>query len=111
MKHMMITELIANGMEIRTKIRKDTRIELALKGLRYYDILRWKEGDFLAADQKGMKKSFALSQANVASIPVDDNGYIIFSTRNTFKSLSNYLVPVPFLELQKNPKSGQNIVW
>lgn len=111
MKHMVIAELAANGLDLRTEIRRERRLELALEGLRYYDILRWKEGNLLAQDSKGMKRDFALVQPDVASIPVDANGYIVVYTGNQFVEPKNYLWPVPFIQTQRNPGLGQNEGW
>lgn len=111
MKHMVIAELAASGLDLRTEIRRERRVELALEGLRYYDILRWKEGKLLAQDSKGMKRAFAVVQPDVASIPVDANGYIVVYTGNQFVEPKNYLWPVPFIQLQRNPNLGQNEGW
>ena len=111
MKRMNLTELIANGLSLREEIRRERRVELALEGLRYYDILRWKQGNLLAQDSKGMKSSFAILQNDVKSIPVDNEGNIVVYTGNVFIETKNYLWPVPFAQLQRNPSLGQNPGW
>jgi hypothetical protein len=58
-----------------------------------------------------MKRSFATVQNDVKSIPVDKDGYIVVYTGNTFKDPKNYLWPVPFAQLQRNPNLGQNPGW
>lgn len=111
MKRMSLMDLAANGLNLRDEIRRERRVELALEGLRYYDILRWQQGNLLAQDSKGMKRSFATVQNDVKSIPVDKDGYIVVYTGNTFKDPKNYLWPVPFAQLQRNPNLGQNPGW
>lgn len=111
MKRMNLADLLANGLNLREEIRRERRVELALEGLRYYDILRWKQGNLLANDSKGMKRSFALVQNDVKSIPVDKDGYIVVYTGNTFIDPKHYLWPVPFVQGQRNPQLGQNPGW
>ncbi|WP_207425851.1 RagB/SusD family nutrient uptake outer membrane protein [Pedobacter sp. SYSU D00535] len=110
MKRMVITELEANGLDLRTEIRRERRVELALEGQRYFDILRWKQGDLLAQDVKGMKKAWAKISSDVANIPADENGYIIANTGRIFEE-RNYLWPIPLIQFQRNPKLGQNKDW
>ncbi|MDQ3278933.1 MAG: RagB/SusD family nutrient uptake outer membrane protein [Bacteroidota bacterium] len=111
MKPMVITELAANGMDLREEVRRERRVELALEGHRYFDILRWKQGRLLAEDIKGMKKSLAFRASDVANIPADAQGYIIANGNRTFSDSKNYLWPIPLVQFQRNPKLGQNPGW
>ncbi|WP_213086891.1 RagB/SusD family nutrient uptake outer membrane protein [Chitinophaga agrisoli] len=113
MHHMIISELAAWGMDLRQEIRRERRVELALEGQRYFDLLRWKQGNLLAADVKGMKKSFlpAYMQPYVASLKVDANGYMIVNTDRRFQDPKNYLWPIPLTQFQRNPQLGQNPGW
>lgn len=54
---MVLTKLNAYGLNLRDEIRRERRVELALEGERYFDLLRWKQGDLLAKDVTGMRKS------------------------------------------------------
>ncbi|MDO1450273.1 RagB/SusD family nutrient uptake outer membrane protein [Rhodocytophaga aerolata] len=108
---MVLTKLVANGMDVREEIRRERRVELALEGQRYFDILRWEQGELLAQDVKGMKKSWALIGADVASIRADEEGYIIAFSGRTFTPSRNYLWPVPLTQLERNPNLGQNPGW
>ncbi|MGV3587829.1 MAG: RagB/SusD family nutrient uptake outer membrane protein, partial [Adhaeribacter sp.] len=110
---MNIDELAANGLDLRDEIRRERRIELAREGQRYFDILRWKQGELLAQDVKGVKKSLipSWSQSFVGSIPTDAEGYLIINTGRRFDASKNYLWPVPFTQLQQNPNLGQNPGW
>ncbi|GEO05732.1 hypothetical protein AAE02nite_33960 [Adhaeribacter aerolatus] len=110
---MVITELAAKGLDLRTEIRRERRVELALEGQRYFDILRWKQGELLAQDVKGLKKSLVPSyyQSIVASIPADSEGYMIFQSGRRFDPAKNYLWPIPITQFQRNPNLGQNPGW
>jgi hypothetical protein len=110
MKRMILTELAANGLDIRAEIRRERRVELAREGQRWFDMMRWKEGALLAADVKGVKKSLAPA-AQVSNIAADENGYIVVQTGRQFLNPRHYLWPVPLVQLQRNPSLGQNPGW
>ncbi|MEJ7740494.1 MAG: RagB/SusD family nutrient uptake outer membrane protein [Chitinophagaceae bacterium] len=108
---MKLTELSDWGMNPRDEVRRERRIELALEGQRYFDIIRWKQGSLLAEDVKGVKKAFAPVPSEVANRPVDANGYIIFNTNRTFSDQKHYLWPIPLVQLERNPNLGNNPGW
>ncbi|GHB54417.1 RagB/SusD family nutrient uptake outer membrane protein [Persicitalea jodogahamensis] len=110
MKPMVLTELTANGLDIREEIRRERRVELALEGQRYFDIRRWQQGELLAQDVKGMKAAWAEVPADVANLRTDEEGYIVAATGRTFAP-KNYLWPVPLEQTQRNPALGQNPGW
>lgn len=112
MVDMKIADIAGWGGDLRTEIRRERRVELALEGHRWLDIVRWKQGALLAQDVKGMKKSLlpAANQAFVSALPTDANGYLIINTSRIFSD-KNYLWPVPITQLQKNPNLGQNPGW
>lgn len=103
--------LEANGLDVREEIRRERRIELALEGQRWFDLMRWKQGDLLAADVKGMKKSFATVAADVASLRADAQGYIIVNDGRRFEDPKHYLLPVPMEQVNRNKNLGQNTGW
>lgn len=111
MKRMSIAEIAANGLDLRTEIRRERRVELAREGQRWFDMMRWKQGSLLAADVKGMKSSLAISQNQVSNLAVDDKGYIIVQTGRQFVDPKHYRWPVPLVQLQRNPALGQNPGW
>ena len=41
---MILSELQAWNMDLKTELRRERRIEMSFDGMRYFDILRWKEG-------------------------------------------------------------------
>ncbi len=74
---MDLIELDQLGLEVREEIRRERRVELALEGQRYFDILRWQQGPILADDVKGMKKAWATNPTHVANFAEDSQGYIV----------------------------------
>jgi starch-binding outer membrane protein, SusD/RagB family len=110
---MVISELATWGMDLREEIRRERRIELALEGHRYFDLLRWKQGALLAADTKGLKKTLvpAYNQQYITTIPTDANGYLIIRSGRNFDVNKHYLWPVPLAQFQLNPALGQNPNW
>lgn len=112
MVHMKLSELAANNLDLRTEIRRERRIELALEGQRYYDILRWKEGHRLAEDMRGIKAAWAPVQAHLGSLPIDRDGYIVVRPgERTFNPDKHYLWPIPAQQIQYNPELKQNPNW
>jgi len=111
MKAMNIAEIAAAGLDLRTEVRRERRVEMALEGQRYFDILRWKQGSLLAQDIKGMKKSLAFRASDVANLPADAQGYIIAYKDRVFTDPKNYLWPISLTQTQRNPNLGQNTGW
>jgi len=111
MKKMSLTDIAANGLDLRTEVRRERRVELAREGQRWFDIIRWKQGSLLAADVKGMKKSLAAVPAQVANLAADANGFIIVQNGRQFVDPKHYKWPVPLIQLQRNPALGQNPGW
>lgn len=87
--------------QLREVIRNERRVELALEGLRIFDIRRWRIAeDVLNGWAHGAK--FSASS--------EDNGYIRVSERR-FDPSKHYLWPVPRDERNLNPNLGQNPGW
>ena len=87
--------------ELRSIIRNERRTELALEGLRIFDIRRWKiAGEVLNGWAHG-------AQFGPASV---DNGYIRANQR-AFDESKHYLWPIPRDERALNPNLTQNPNW
>jgi hypothetical protein len=86
-------------------VKYERRVELALEGLRYFDIKRWKigkqtlDGEFLGS--RHGKYSYKKGEM------VWDSGYIKVEERH-FHPNRNYLLPIPQSELDANPNMKQN---
>ncbi len=111
MKHMNLAELAANGMDVREEIRRERRVELALEGQRYFDILRWGQGELLAQDVKGTNINWLPNRDAASSLRTDANGFIVAYTGRTFDPSRNYLWPVPLPQLERFPGLSQNPGW
>lgn len=110
MHPMRLDELAAWGLDVREELRRERRIELALEGQRYFDIIRWGKGDLLAQPVLGMKASLAPA-AQVKSVNKDANGYVVVSQNRQFTPGKHELWPIPLTQLERNPKLGQNPNW
>lgn len=75
--------------EMRMVIRHERRIELALEGLYYSDIRRWRTAEIV---NNGPIYNYA--------------GRAI--TNRTFDKARDYLWPIPFVQIQENPQLKQN---
>ena len=102
---MVLTTLNAYGLSLRDEIRRERRVELALEGERYFDLMRWKQGHLLEEDVTGMRKSTvpASEYEYVKDIPTDSEGNLVLMTGRTFSDPKNYLWPVPFTQTERNP--------
>lgn len=87
--------------ELRKIIRRERRCELAMEGLRYFDIRRWKTAETaLNGWAHGMR----------TNISVLDNGFERVDFR-TFDAARHYLWPIPQSERDLNPNLTQNPNW
>ena len=108
MVHLELGKLPA-GSDLRTEIRRERRVELFFEGHRYFDLIRWKEGERLGEDLLGVKRSW-LDQSRL-SVSLNDltwknvNGeeYLVIETGRTFVDPKHYLLSVPFKQSQLNP--------
>ncbi|MGN0188183.1 MAG: RagB/SusD family nutrient uptake outer membrane protein [Candidatus Cryptobacteroides sp.] len=109
---------IPEGSDLRTEIRRERRVELFFEGHRYFDIIRWKQGELLGEDLLGVKRKW-LDQSRLA---VDLNtlewkqkngeDYLLLETGRTFNPEKHYLLPIPFKQMQLNPNlAPQNPGW
>jgi starch-binding outer membrane protein, SusD/RagB family len=99
------------------EIRRERRIELALEGFRFDDLMRWRAHHLLQRPLMGAKYSqFVGKPFNppLNNILVSSDGYI-FPYLNTpatngwqFDPAKHYLLPLPTNELVLNPNLEQN---
>ncbi len=90
---------------MRTLVRRERRVELALEGLRWYDIKRWKIGDQV---RKGAVYGARQGKVDPA------NGKVTFTAdhqlveNRLFDASIHYVWPVPQKEIDINNKLVQN---
>lgn len=110
---------LPEGSDIRSEIRRERRIELFFEGHRFFDIIRWKQGELLAEDLLGVNKRW-LDQSRLSVNLNSDlswrtrNGeqYLLIETGRQFDPNKHYLLPVPFKQMQLNPNlAPQNPGW
>lgn len=118
----------ANGLDMRTEIRRERTVELALEGFRYDDLRRWKTAEVeLKMAVKGIK-IVGTPWANPIVVEgqdrnpytdaswqsrTDANGFIIVegAAGRFFDPNKHYLVPLPTKEILINPALEQNPNW
>ncbi|HMI05812.1 MAG TPA: RagB/SusD family nutrient uptake outer membrane protein, partial [Pedobacter sp.] len=124
----------ANGLDLRTEIRRERFIELYYEGFRFDDIKRWHSaGTDLVTNVGGaaydnasqfvspwpISIKYVGTQAQVGPNPLvpaptnprDANGYLILDNTARLFSEKNYLYPIPTQQLLLNPKLVQNPDW
>lgn len=80
--------------EIKEIIRNERRVELALEGLRWHDIKRWRIGDEVL---NGYVHGFKFGDADAGV----DNGYLRLDNRS-FNNSRDYLWSVPLAQMDLN---------
>ncbi|HVV04171.1 MAG TPA: RagB/SusD family nutrient uptake outer membrane protein [Puia sp.] len=122
MPHLTNAFVAANGLDMRTEIRRERTVELALEGFRYDDVRRWKTAETdMAQDVKGIKikgstwQTYPLYSDPLYQNRTDANGFMIAETNRTFDPNKNYLQPLPTKEVAFYTASGyvleQNPNW
>ena len=92
-----------NKEGLREIIQQERMIELAFEGHRYYDIRRWKLAEqYFASPIKGWSVDED-SEANYYQI--------MEVSQRSFNSPRDYLQPISFTELSRNPNLVQNPGW
>lgn len=100
--------LMANGMDLRTEIRRERTVEFALEGFRYDDLRRWKTAETeLPMDIKGIKikgtdwQNIAPYSGASLQSQTDANGFLIAqpAAARSFDPLKHYLQPLPTQEI------------
>ncbi|MDD2960665.1 MAG: RagB/SusD family nutrient uptake outer membrane protein [Muribaculaceae bacterium] len=121
MHPMLLSELKAWNMDLQTELRRERRIELAAEGMRYADVMRWREGE-LRFGRAITGPSELVCKHDLGRSPYSDNGVdefgdVIFEKSTAeggvryFDATMHYLWPVPYAERVKNPLLGQNPGW
>lgn len=120
------------GSSLLEEIRKERTRELYLEGFRFDDLRRWKTAEVdMSSDLEGVyiesNSAFAkdwtiisiYGQAPYTYLANDNtknqmsqDGYVLreASSRRTFRS-KNYLLPIPTMQIELNPKLEQNPGW
>lgn len=124
MHPMRLDELITWGLDLETEIKRERRVELSFDGMRYFDILRWKEGFRFGRAITGPSLKVCMNDlgktpyVNGESKPiVDEFGDVVFDASSAeggarnFDPKKHYIWPIPYNEMIKNPNLKQNPEW
>lgn len=113
--------LAANGLDLKTELRRERSVEFALEGFRYDDIRRWKTAEKeMVQDIKGIKikgsewQNIAPYSGASYQSKTDALGFLIAqpSSARTFDPAKHYLRPLPTKEVALyNGKLLQNPGW
>ena len=121
MHRMNLSELQTWGLDLKTELHRERRVELAFEAMRYFDILRWREGEkYLGRAITGPSLTVCLN--DLGATPYTDTGVDEFGDIVWVKSVAeggtdhfdpskHYLWPVPYAERLKNELLGQNPGW
>jgi hypothetical protein len=99
-----LPELPANltQAEMRVRIRRERRIEMAFEGKRLFDLWRWRTAEqIFSKSLRAMK--ITVVGGNLVYEKVNAGGGKI-----TFDASKNYLMPIPQTVIAQNPKIMQN---
>ncbi|HLT09113.1 MAG TPA: RagB/SusD family nutrient uptake outer membrane protein [Cyclobacteriaceae bacterium] len=105
--------IVSHGLGMQEEIRRERRVELALEGFRYWDLIRWK-----TAEQELVKPvlgNYFFVEEFGLETPVNttEEGYIVAQEASfrRFDPNKDYLWPFPVNELGLNPGLVQNPGW
>ena len=113
MPHLTNSFVNVNNLDMRNEIRRERRVELALEGFRYWDLMRWKIAENVLPKPILGNKLFDDLAVNPKSVELDENRNIILqkSSFRQFDSNKDYLFPFPTDQLGLNPALEQNPGW
>ncbi|PWJ59575.1 putative outer membrane starch-binding protein [Dyadobacter jejuensis] len=104
------------------EIRRERRVEMFMEGLRYTDLLRWKQGKKLTQPTMGMRwdaaaeARFGKTTMGTSVDPQSGKTYIdVYKGTDwavpVFDESKHYLWPIPLNTLAQNPAIEQNPGW
>ena len=104
----------ANNLDMLNEIRRERRVELALEGFRYDDLLRWKTAETeLPKALLGVKFFADDYSTDPSGLNLTDEGFLIGEPQSArfFDASKQYLWPIPLDQLALNPAMQQNPNW
>lgn len=105
--------VLKNGLDMRTEIRRERTVELALEGHRIDNLKRWATASVeMPQDQLGVQVTGTWFETNWTGHghQLDSNGRMILYTDRVWND-KLYLYPLPSDQIQLNPQLGQNPSW
>lgn len=98
----------ATQAKLRELVRRERRVELAMEGLRWFDVQRWEIGDKV---MKGTMHGARLGKVDAATGKLTLREDSILVEQRTFDVKKNYLWPIPQAERDINPGLTQNPLY
>lgn len=92
---------------LRTLLRRERRVELAVEGLRWFDIQRWQIGQQVMTGQVTGSMLGTVNQTTGA-LTLSPGTTIKVGTPRVFDAAKNYLWPIPQTEIDLNKGLKQN---
>jgi len=115
MPHLTNAFVSSNGLDMREEIRRERRVELAMEGFRYDDLLRWKTAEIELPKEVLGVKLFPAEYPGVdpAAVNLNADGFVIVEpdSKRNFDPAKNYLWPLPVSQIALNPNLAQNPNW
>ena len=94
-----------NQISLRSAVRNERRVELAMEGLRWYDVQRWKIAEQV---MNGQVYGALLGKVNAATGALTLTPVRIEAEKRTFNPAVNYLWPIPQKQIDINHNLNQN---
>ena len=95
----------ASQPDLRELVRRERRVELALEGLRWFDVQRWKIAEEV---MDGPVYGSRLGTVDPDTGELDLNDDRILSEQRSFDESKNYLWPIPQSQIDINKNLTQN---
>lgn len=116
MPHLTNAFVALHHLDMRTEIRRERTVELALEGFRYDDVRRWKTAETeMPQDIKGIKikgstwQNYPLYSTATYQAKADANGFMIAESGRLFDPNKNYLQPLPTQEINLYQAAGHKL--
>jgi hypothetical protein len=115
MPHLTNAFVTAHGLNMRSEIRRERRVELGMEGFRYDDLLRWKTAELELPKATEGVRLFAAEYPGVdpATVNMTADSIVIVepASKRHFDASKQYLWPLPVDQLALNPNLKQNPGW
>lgn len=102
-----------NGLDMRTELRRERRVELAVEGFRYWDLNRWKTAEIELVKPILGNFFFKTEFGTATTVKLTPDNFILVQDANfrKFNPTKDYLWPLPINEISLNPSLKQNQGW
>lgn len=102
----------ANGLDMKTELRRERAVELAQEGFRYDDIIRWKIAEIVLP--KRLTGATFFGDIYKGSVNITEDNFILVqkASARSFDPQKDYLYPVPVREIALSGEAiSQNPNW